>query len=102
LKIAEAEADVVRRIFSDYAAGKSPRDIACELNIERVAPPWGSSWNASTINGNVKRGTGIVLNDIYAGRIVWNKVRMIKDPATGKRVSRPNPKEQHRNARRTH
>ena len=31
----------------------------------------------------------MLLNEIYAGRIVWNKVRMIKDPAIGKRVSRP-------------
>ncbi|MBP0685566.1 recombinase family protein, partial [Mycobacterium tuberculosis] len=27
---------------------------------------------------------------IYSGRIIWNRVRMVKDPATGKRVSRPN------------
>jgi hypothetical protein len=26
------------------------------------------------------------------GRLVWNKVRMVKDPDTGKRLSRPNPK----------
>ncbi len=27
-----------------------------------------------------------------AGRIVWNKVRMVKIPDTGKRISRPNPR----------
>jgi site-specific DNA recombinase len=43
------------------------------------------------INGNNARGHGMLLNELYAGRIVWNKVRMIKDPATGKRISRPNP-----------
>ena len=31
-------------------------------------------------------------NPIYKGLIVWNKVRMVKDPDTGKRLSRPNPK----------
>ena len=31
-----------------------------------------------------------IQNELYAGRLVWNKVRMIKDPDTGKRLSRPN------------
>jgi site-specific DNA recombinase len=41
---------------------------------------------------NRRRGTGPLQNDLYAGRVVWNKVRMVKDPDTGKRISRPNPK----------
>jgi hypothetical protein len=40
----------------------------------------------------MQRGTGIIQNELYAGRLVWNKVRMIKDPDTGKRLSRPNAK----------
>jgi site-specific DNA recombinase len=55
-----------------------------------VAPPRGRDWTASTINGNTKRGSGIIANELYAGRITWNKVRMIKDPDTGRRISRPN------------
>ncbi|WP_082767490.1 recombinase family protein [Bosea sp. PAMC 26642] len=90
LEIVPAEADVVRRIMSLYAGGMAPRSIAHELNREGVSPPRGGRWNASTINGNGQRGSGILLNELYAGRIVWNKVRMIKDPATGRRVSRPN------------
>jgi hypothetical protein len=89
--IVEAEADIVRRIFADYLAGKSPRKIAAELNGEGVAPPRGKSWNASTINGNRQRGCGILHNEIYGGRLVWNRVRMIRDPDTGKRVSRVDP-----------
>ena len=42
-------------------------------------------------NGNRQRGTGILNNEIYIGRIVWNRLRYIKDPDTGKRVSRRNP-----------
>jgi site-specific DNA recombinase len=38
----------------------------------------------------------MLLNELYAGRIVWSKVRMVKDPTTGKRISRINAKEQHR------
>jgi site-specific DNA recombinase len=45
----------------------------------------------STIHGNPTRGTGILNNELYIGRLVWNRLRYIKDPDTGKRVSRPNP-----------
>jgi site-specific DNA recombinase len=91
-RINQAEAAIVRRIFQDYVAGSTPREIAKALNAERVPPPRGRSWNASTINGNRKRGNGLLLNPLYAGKLVWNKVMMPKDPATGKRVIRPNPK----------
>ncbi|MGO4837549.1 recombinase zinc beta ribbon domain-containing protein, partial [Rhizobiaceae sp. 2RAB30] len=30
-------------------------------------------------------------NPIYDGRVVWNRVHMVKDPDTGKRISRINP-----------
>jgi site-specific DNA recombinase len=38
----------------------------------------------------------MILNDLYRGRIVWNKVQLVKDPVTRKRLSRPNPKDQYR------
>jgi site-specific DNA recombinase len=90
LKIVESEACTIRPIFSAYAAGTSPRNIAGALNKDRVPPPRGARWNASTINGSGKRGHGILRNPLYAGWQVWNRVRMVKDPSTGKRVSRVN------------
>jgi site-specific DNA recombinase len=94
LEIVEDEAAIVRRIFEAYAAGRTPRDIAHDLNRENIRPPRGRRWNASTINGNARRGAGLIFNELYSGRIVWNKVRMVKDPDTGKRLSRPNPREE--------
>jgi site-specific DNA recombinase len=89
-----SEAAIVRRIFSEYAAGKSPRAIAASLNKEGVPSPsnckCGRNWGPSTIHGNSGRGTGILNNELYIGRLVWNRLRYIKDPDTGKRVSRPN------------
>ena len=41
--------------------------------------------------GNAKRGTGILNNELYVGRMVWNRLRYVKNPDTGKRVSRLNP-----------
>jgi len=85
------EADVVRRIFNDYVAGKSPKRIATELNKEDVRAPSGGDWGFSTINGNAKRGNGILNNEMYVGRLVWNRQRFIKDPDTSKRQARLNP-----------
>jgi site-specific DNA recombinase len=90
--IVETEAEIVRRIFEEYVAGRTPRDIAHNLNKEGVPPPRGRVWNASTINGNPQRGIGILHNELYSGRLVWNKVRMVKNPDSGKRLSRPNAK----------
>lgn len=90
-EIVEEEAAVVRRIFAEYIAGEVPRAIAGRLNAENVAPPRGSFWRASTINGNAKRSTGILLNEIYCGRILWNRARTIRDPDTNQRVRRPKP-----------
>lgn len=93
-KINDAEARIVRRIFEEYNAGKSSRTIAIGLNADGVAGPQGSDWGPSTIHGNSLRGTGILNNELYVGRLVWNKLRYLKDPDTGKRVSRVNPPEE--------
>ncbi|PPQ35546.1 recombinase family protein [Rhodoblastus acidophilus] len=102
LRIVEEEAQIVRRIFAEYAEGRAPRDIAAGLNRDNIAPPRGAAWNASTINGNRERGHGIIQNPIYGGEIVWNRVRMVKDPSTGKRISRPNPESEWQRAPAPH
>jgi DNA invertase Pin-like site-specific DNA recombinase len=93
-RVNDAEAEIVQRIFRDFAAGLSPKRIAVTLNKEGVPGPRRAAWGPSTIYGNAKRGTGIVNNELYVGRLVWNRLRYIKDPETGKRVSRLNPEEQ--------
>ncbi len=85
------EAAVVRRIFQDYAKGISPKKIAEALNVEGIPGPQGGEWGTSTIHGNRERGTGILNNELYIGRQIWNRLRYVKDPQTGKRVSRLNP-----------
>ncbi|MCU0906228.1 MAG: recombinase family protein [Rhodobacteraceae bacterium] len=92
--VTPSEGEVIRRIFRDYAAGKSPKRIATELNAEGISAPTGGDWDFSTINCNVKRGTGILNNELYIGRLVWNRQRFVKNPDTGKRQARPNPPEE--------
>jgi hypothetical protein len=45
----------------------------------------------STVHGNPERGIDIVKNGLYVGKLLLNRLRFIKDPETGKRVSRSNP-----------
>jgi DNA invertase Pin-like site-specific DNA recombinase len=90
-RINPQEAAIVERIFKDYARGISPRTIAKQLNGEGVPSASGKGWGPSTIHGNWQRGTGILNNELYIGRQVWNRLRFIKDPQTGKRISRFNP-----------
>jgi site-specific DNA recombinase len=52
-----AQATVVQRIFRDYIAGISPKEIAKRLNHEGVRGPSGAAWSPSTIHGNATRGT---------------------------------------------
>ena len=37
------------------------------------------------------RRTGVLRNELYVGRLIWNRQRYVKDPKTGKRRARPNP-----------
>lgn len=91
LEIVDAEAAIIRRIFDEYLSGSAPSAIVRGLNEGSTPPPRGSFWRPSTLLGSKARAHGILHNEVYAGRIVWNRVRMIRDPETGKRVSRVNP-----------
>lgn len=61
------QAEVVRRIFRMYAAGRSPRDIASTLNAEGIKGPGGKPWRQEAIYGNQARWTGILNNTLYVG-----------------------------------
>jgi site-specific DNA recombinase len=51
----------------------------------------GRPWSDTTIRGHHLRRTGLLRNDPYVSRLVWNKQRYVKDPRTGKRLARINP-----------
>jgi DNA invertase Pin-like site-specific DNA recombinase len=61
------EAAVIRRIFENYTAGVSSKQIAKTLNREGVRGPKGSLWNPSTIHGRPKRGIGMLNNELDIG-----------------------------------
>ncbi|MHB8283735.1 MAG: recombinase family protein [Caulobacteraceae bacterium] len=82
------DADVIRRILADYISGRSPREIAADLNRQGVPGPRGGSWAHSTICGSRQRGNGILHTEIYAGVKVWNRMDVRKHPTSGKRTPR--------------
>lgn len=94
LVILEDEAKIVRRIFDEFVSGATTHEIVARLNAEGVPSPRGTLWRPNTLTGNVKRGYGILWNELYRGQRIWNRVRMVRDPETGKRVSRVNPQEE--------
>lgn len=84
-EINEDEAKWVRQIFEWFASGDSPKRIADKLNRLGVNSTRGSTWAASAIYGDHNDSTGLLNNQIYIGRYIWNRSAWLKDPDTGKR-----------------
>ncbi|HEV7342475.1 MAG TPA: recombinase family protein [Sphingopyxis sp.] len=90
-EIDPAQALIVERIFREFAAGKSPLAIARDLNADGIVGPTVKAWRDTSIRGDVRRGTGILNNELYVGVRVWNHKHSVKDPSSGKEVMRLNP-----------
>ncbi len=98
--IDEAEAVHVRWIFEQAATGMSVRAIAHRLNTLGVPSPRGGTWAVSALFGSAERGLGLMNNEIYRGRVIWNRRQWVKDPETGSRryLERPRSEWQERDA----
>lgn len=79
------KAEIVLRIFREYAAGASARAIAAALNAEGIPPPRGAIWRSSTLAGHRSSGFGILANPVYTGRLVYGRTRAVTDPRTRRR-----------------
>lgn len=101
IEIDERQAEIVREIFTKYADGWTSQSIANEFNRRGVASP-GSSWErtkrraggwmCTAIAGDAKRGTGILNNEVYRGRVIWNRMRWQRSATdSSKRRALPNP-----------
>jgi site-specific DNA recombinase len=82
------EAAVVRRIFEQYASGKTPRQIVDGLAKDKVPSPSGAPfWNHQVIVGGLNK-RGLIHNRLYIGEYVKNRFYNVKNPSTGKRITR--------------
>lgn len=84
-EVDQEQAKWVQKIFEWFAAGDSPKGIASKLNQLNVTSARGSTWAASAIYGDHRNGTGLLNNQLYIGRYIWNRSEWHKDPDTGKR-----------------
>ena len=85
LKVNTSGSAHIVSIYEQYAMGRSAKAIAADLYRRGVPGPRGGKWSASTINGNKKRGTGVLNNQAYVGRPEHQRQTFRKDPETGKR-----------------
>jgi site-specific DNA recombinase len=95
LRVNSKEAAIVQRIFGMAADGASLRTIAKTLNHEHIPSPRPragkqyATWCPTAIREMLRR-------DLYAGQIVWNRSRFVKQPGTNKRLRRRRPKNEWR------
>ncbi|MEA1674062.1 recombinase family protein [Nitrospirillum sp. BR 11163] len=87
-EIDPTHAAIVRRIYETYAAGRSPRMIAAELNAKGIPSPRGGLWVGTTICGARGRASGILHNPLYVGRVIYGRQAFVKNPDTGQREAR--------------
>ena len=102
LAICEEEAVQVLRIFRLYADGYSLKGICKILNEEGVPSPRARErgkynsgiWNPTTLSGNPALGEGILNNEMYIGRRIFNRRKWVEIPNDNRgftRVPRLNP-----------
>ena len=85
------QAAIVRRIFEQYAKGRSPRSIASDLTNEVIPTPGGAAaWSHQMfVGGNLRHG--MIGNRLYIGELEWNLTRTVLNPETGSRTKRAGP-----------
>ena len=92
-EIVPDQARVVRRIYEEFATGRSAQSIAEGLNIDRIPAPNGGSWDGSTIRGNPTRKEGILRNQLYIGIASICRFTHTYHPETGQRKLKPTPED---------
>jgi site-specific DNA recombinase len=78
-EVYEPEAAVVRRIFTDRAAGITMREICRRLNADAIPSPTGKpTWGHSTI-------CRLLRNEAYIGRVYYNRTESVPDRRPSRR-----------------
>ena len=94
-EVYEPEANIVRRIFKEYAAGKTPREIAAGLTRDCVPTPnGGKEWSHNVLLGG-KGCRGILNNRAYIGELIWNQCYFVADPDSERKIKRHRPESEH-------
>lgn len=92
LRIVDAEAEILRRIFRLYADGWGYGRIAKKLNEERIpSPSGGTRWAAKRRGWAESSIREILHNKRFIGFLPWNESKWVRDPEkrSRTRVERP-------------
>jgi site-specific DNA recombinase len=88
LEIVDVEAETVRRVYEMFASGMTVPEMANTLNAEQVAVAkigkLNSPWNQTRIRS-------ILRQERYIGTVVWNRVKRVRNPRTGRVELHANP-----------
>jgi site-specific DNA recombinase len=90
LEVNPEQAEIIVRIHTMYAEGRSLKYITKALNAEGVQCPRPSKGKASR-GWDTSSVRTILHNERYRGNVVWGKTKKVRSPKTGRRVYRPRP-----------
>lgn len=93
-EINEAEAEVIRRIYREYAEGRKILEIVEGLNHDGIPAPAGGLWKRNAIMGGAAKQEGILRNEIYLGKLIANRHHVVRDPVTNRKRFLLNPEAQ--------
>jgi len=93
-EINEAEAEVIRRIYREYAEGRKILEIVEGLNHDGIPAPAGGLWKRNAIMGGAAKQEGILRNEIYLGKLVANRHHVVRDPVSNRKRFVLNPETQ--------
>lgn len=85
------QAEIVKRIWSEYAEGKSCRQVVDGLNNDSIPPPQPENHKGEAL-WNSKQISRIIHNQAYVGILFWDKEGG-KENSEGDRIEKLNPKE---------
>jgi site-specific DNA recombinase len=86
-EIDPAQAQIMLRVFTELASGRPTSKIAADLTSEGVPSPSGNGhWNHQSFVGGTLGRRGMIGNQLYIGKLVWNANRSARHPDTRKRT----------------
>ena len=87
LKIVEAQAKVIRDVFTWYADGLGAGEIAAKLNRAGITGPSRKTWRDAAVRR-------LLANERFLGRLIWGQTVHERRPGTRQKVVRARPRDQ--------
>ena len=87
VEIDQTAAETIRRVFDEYARGRTIPSIADRLTHDGVPSPRGGKWTKNTL-------TRILTNERYVGKQIWGQHTSVRRPGTNQLTCRPQPRDQ--------